>query len=136
MKKHALIISLLLMMSSFLFAQTHDYRVVFDMTSKDTLAHQTVVRQVDAILKANPDAQVEVVVYSGALDLVTKNKSVVSPAIEELAKKASFKVCEATMKRHKLDKSQLITGVQTTPDGIYEIISRQRDGWGYIKVIP
>jgi intracellular sulfur oxidation DsrE/DsrF family protein len=24
--------------------------------------------------------------------------------------------------------------VEIVPDGIYEIISKQRDGWGYIKV--
>ena len=134
MKKHTLITTFLLLASSFLFAQSQDYRVVFDITSKDTAAHQTVARQVGSILKANPDAKVEVVIYGGALDLVTKDKSVVSPAIQELAQKANFKVCEVTMKRNKLDKSQLIAGVQTVPDGIYEIISRQRDGWGYIKV--
>ena len=134
MKKHTLIITFLLLLSSFLFAQTPDYRVVFDITSNDTMTHQTVVRQVGGILQANPNAKIEVVIYGGALDLVTKDKSVVSPAIQELAQKATFKVCEFTMKRHNLDRSQLIDGVQTTPDGIYEIITKQKEGWGYIKV--
>ena len=30
-------------------------------------------------------------------------------------------------------KSQLLEGVGTVPDGIYEIISKQHQGWGYIK---
>jgi intracellular sulfur oxidation DsrE/DsrF family protein len=38
------------------------------------------------------------------------------------------------MKRQQIDASQLLPGVQIVPDGIYEIISKQRDGWGYIKV--
>jgi intracellular sulfur oxidation DsrE/DsrF family protein len=38
------------------------------------------------------------------------------------------------MKRQHIDESQLLPGVETVPDGIYEIISKQRDGWGYIKV--
>lgn len=136
MKKHTLIISFLLLVSTFVFAQAQDYRVVFDVTSKDTMAHQTVLRQANSILKANPDAKVEVVIYGGALDLVTKDKSVNARAMEDLAKKAAVKVCNITMQRHNVDKSQLIAGIQTTPDGIYEIISRQRDGWGYIKVTP
>lgn len=117
-------------------AQTTDYKVVFDMTSKDTLAFHTLVRQVGTILKANPQAQLEVVIYGGALNLVTKEKSIVEPAIQDLAKKASFKVCEFTMQRHQVDKAQLIPGVQIVPDGIYQIITRQKQGWGYIKVIP
>jgi uncharacterized protein len=37
------------------------------------------------------------------------------------------------MKNNNVDKSQLIPGVQVVPDGIYEIISKQKQGWGYIK---
>lgn len=132
--KQIIIISILLLASSRLLAQTPDYRVVFDITSKDTMAHQTVVRQANSILKEHPDAKVEVVIYGGALDLVTKDKSVVAPAIQELAQKADIKVCDITMKRLNVDKSQLIPGVHTTPDGIYEIITKQKEGWGYIKV--
>lgn len=131
MKKYSITI---LLIATFLFTHSQDYRVVFDITSKDTMAHQTVVRQANSILNAHPDAKVEIVIYGGALDLVTKGKSVVAPAMEELAQKADIKVCDITMKRHNIDKSQLITGVQTTPDGIYEIITKQKEGWGYIKV--
>jgi hypothetical protein len=37
------------------------------------------------------------------------------------------------MKSQKVDVSQLLPGVQTVPDGIYEIITKQKEGWGYIK---
>jgi intracellular sulfur oxidation DsrE/DsrF family protein len=38
------------------------------------------------------------------------------------------------MKNHNIDASQLLPGVGIVPDGIYEIMTRQREGWGYIKV--
>jgi intracellular sulfur oxidation DsrE/DsrF family protein len=38
------------------------------------------------------------------------------------------------MKANSVDITQLVPGVQTVPDGIYEIITKQREGWGYIKV--
>ena len=59
-----------------------------------------------------------------------------APEVQKLLqnKNVSFKVCEVTMKRYNIDKSQLITGVGIVPDGIYEIITKQKEGWGYIKV--
>jgi intracellular sulfur oxidation DsrE/DsrF family protein len=39
------------------------------------------------------------------------------------------------LKNNHVDKSQLLPGVETVPDGIYEIISKQKQGWGYIKAV-
>jgi intracellular sulfur oxidation DsrE/DsrF family protein len=117
-------------------AQTKDYKVVFDLTSKDTVNQQAVVREVGLISKANPDARLEVVVYGQGLNLVLKDKSAVSEEINQLSgnKNVSFKVCGYTLQRNNVDKSMLLPGVEVVPDGIYEIITRQKEGWGYIKV--
>jgi intracellular sulfur oxidation DsrE/DsrF family protein len=114
------------------------YNVVFDITSADTNAQKTVIRQVKAIADERPDAKIEVVIYGGSIGLVLKDKSKNAEAIRELTKsgKASFKVCEGTMKRLNVRQDQLVTGVETVPDGIYEIITKQKEGWGYIKVSP
>jgi intracellular sulfur oxidation DsrE/DsrF family protein len=135
MKKHFILFALLLCTIA-VQAQTPDYKVVFDMTNKDTASHKTVIRQTSGIAKSSPGAQLEVVIYSGALDMVVQGKSIVADAVQELIKnkQATFKVCEVTMKRHNIDKSQLIPGVEVVPDGLYEIITKQRQGWGYIKV--
>ncbi|THU41745.1 hypothetical protein FAM09_06495 [Niastella caeni] len=117
-------------------AQTTAYRVIFDITSGDTAAHKTVIRQLKGISQSRPDAQLEVAIYSDALAMVLKDKSIIADAVKELSsnKKASFKVCAATMKRNNVDKSQLIAGVDIVPDAIYEIVTKQHEGWGYIKV--
>jgi uncharacterized protein len=119
-------------------AQTADYNVVFDITSSDSNAHKTVIRQVKGISGERADSKLEVVVYGGAIDLVLKDKSKHAAAIQELTKsnKASFKVCEGTMKRNNIRADQLVTGVEIVPDGIYEIITKQKQGWGYIKISP
>jgi intracellular sulfur oxidation DsrE/DsrF family protein len=124
------------MLAQILYAQTADYKVVFDITSKDTVNHQAVVREISLIKNANPDAQLEVVVYGQGLDLVLKDKSTKAEAIQQLLadKNVSFKVCAMTMKRNNVDKNELLPGVEVVPDGIYEIISKQHKGWGYIKV--
>jgi intracellular sulfur oxidation DsrE/DsrF family protein len=117
-------------------AQQKDYRVVFDMSSGDSVSQQALVREVDIIKTSSPEANVEVVVYGKGLSLIIKDKSMHTEAIQKLLamKDVSFKVCSITMQRNKVDKTQLITGVEPVPDGIYELISKQREGWGYIKV--
>jgi uncharacterized protein len=135
MKRNTLLFSFLLVFSFGAVAQK-DYRVVFDFTSKDTSDQRAVIRWVDGISKGDPDAKLEVVMYGQGLDLVTKGKSYVSADVVRLAanKNISFRVCEVAMKNHNIDKSQLLEGVGTVADGIYEVISKQREGWGYIKV--
>lgn len=135
MKKYLIIVLLVLLAPAGLLAQSKDYKILFDITSKDTADHHTVMRHVSAMSKAYPDAQLEVVVYGGAINMLLTGKSVVVPTLKELAgnKNVSFKVCEGTMKRYSIDKSQLLPGVDPVPDAIIEIITKQGQGWGYIK---
>ena len=111
------------------------YNVVFDLTSKDTNDHKMVMRWVNAISKERPDAKLEVVLYGQSLEMIQREKSVVGSSLQELLqnKNVAFKVCAAAMKRHNIDASALLPGVQIVPDGIYEIITKQKEGWGYIK---
>ena len=135
MKKSILYLFTLVIIVS-VHAQEKNYKVVFDMSSKDTVNQQAVTREIGLIKGASPEAKLEVVVYGHGLDLVVKGHSSQQAAVEQLIadNKASFKVCAMTLKRNNLTKDQLVPGVEIVPDGIYEIISKQRDGWGYIKV--
>ncbi len=134
MKKFFFILQLLLI-STFLSAQAN-YKVVFDVTSQDTIDHKLAIRWANEILKAEPTARVEIVLFGKSMAMITQQKSVVAADITKLAanKNASVKVCQVAMKANNVDVTQLVPGVQTVPDGIYEIISKQRQGWGYIKV--
>ena len=136
MKKKFFVTGLWILMVFFSKAQQKDYKVVFDLTSKDTLAHQTAIRQMGLIARSNPDAKVELVIFGQAIGMVVDEKSAVKEDLLKLLqlKNVSVNVCEITMQRGKIEKSQLVPGVGTVPDGIYEIISKQREGWGYIKV--
>ena len=131
-----ILLSAAVMFCSFLLKAQKDYKVVFDLTSGDSLSQQTAVRWVSEITKAEPTAQVEVVMFGKGLPLAVKDRSVVADAVTSLAtnKNVAFKVCAIALANQKIDKSQLLPGVQTVPDGIYEVISKQREGWGYIKV--
>lgn len=123
--------------TSLLARAQSDYKVVFDLTSSDTNNHKAVIRWISLITESQPQAQLEVVFYGQSLDMIVKDKSTVAADVTRLAanKNVAFKVCAIAMKHHNIDKSQLLPGVQTVPDGIYELISKQREGWGYIKAV-
>lgn len=134
--KYILLAWLGILLNSGLQAQAVPYRVVFDLTSGDTAMYRTVTRWIDGITKGDPDAEIEVVLYGKALAMITQGKSNVSGLVEAQAAnpKVRFNACEMAMKRHNLPKESLIKGVSSVPDAIYELISKQAQGWGYIKV--
>ena len=117
-------------------AQQKPYNIVFDLTTSDTATHQRVVRWINGILTSHPDAKIEVVFYGKALDMIVKDKSSVSGDVIKLGteKKVTFAVCEHAMQVFNINKSQLLNGVTTVPDALYELVIKQADGYGYIKV--
>jgi intracellular sulfur oxidation DsrE/DsrF family protein len=46
-----------------------------------------------------------------------------------------FKVCAMALRNNNVATSQLLSGVEPVPDGIRELVSKQQDHWGYIKVM-
>jgi len=136
--KRLLVVFLLTFLSIGLgFAQDRPYRVVFDLTSRDSLDQKAVMRWVTEISASNPKAELEVVMYGKGFELVMPEKSTVLTEVKNAMKNpnVTFKACEVALKNNKTDKSQLLKEAQTVPDGIYEIISKQQQGWGYIKVM-
>ncbi len=135
MKTFILAILMIMATAQAVQAQKQPYKVVFDITNQDTAMHQKVIKWIDLILQTNANPELEVVFYGQSLNMVTSGKSAVSKDVERLAalKNVKFAVCEHAMMVHKITKDQLISGVTTVPDGIYEIISKEAQGFGYIK---
>ncbi|MGJ5640772.1 DsrE family protein [Formosa sp. S-31] len=123
------------LLSAMLQVQAQAVNIVFDVTSSDTKVHQAAVRHVKGMSEAYPNAKFEVVMYSGAMDMVLKDKSSVAEDLESLAKKdnVDFVICQGTMRRYQTKESDLIPGVKTVPDGILELVEKQQQGWSYIK---
>ena len=134
MKKY-IVFLLAFLGTALLVAQEEPIKVVFDVTSDQNAVHGATIRHVQYMSEEYPDSKFEVVMYSGAYDMVNMKKSTVADELEKLAKKdnVAFVVCKATMDRHNMTDSDLIPGVATVTNGIYEIFTKQKEGWGYIK---
>jgi len=126
-----------LLSPGFVQAQGQPYRVVFDLTSRDSLEQKAVLRWISEVGTSSPNAQMEVVMYAKGFELVMPERSAYIAEVKEAMKSPNvrFVACAIALKNNNVDKSQLLPGVQTVPDGIYELVSKQQDHWGYIKVM-
>jgi intracellular sulfur oxidation DsrE/DsrF family protein len=136
MKKISLFTAFLVVVMMQLIAQQKPYKIVFDLTTSDTATHQRLIRWINGIVSSHPDADVEVVFYGKALDMILKGKSTVAGDVLKLSadKKVTFAACEQAMKAFNISKNQLLTGVITVPDALHELVTKQAEGFGYIKV--
>jgi intracellular sulfur oxidation DsrE/DsrF family protein len=135
--KRVLVVAFLAVLSfGFASRQPQPYRVAFDLTSRDSLDQKAVLRWIREVSAASPAVQIEVVMYGKGFELVMPERSTVLAEVQDAMKNpnVSFKVCAIALRNNKIEKSQLLTGVQTVPDGIYELVSKQQEHWGYIKV--
>ena len=136
MKTALLVTSVMLLSFGFTHRKAEPYRVAFDLTSRDSLDQAAALRWIREVSTTSPDAEMEVVMYGKGFELVMPDRS---KALAEVQKyitnpKVTFKVCAIALKNNNIDKRQLLPGVQTVPDGIHELVSRQQEHWGYIKV--
>lgn len=134
MKRLFLLPLFLFITSITVYSQSKPYNAVFDLTTNDTATHSRVIRWINSIIETHPDAKLEVVFYGKALPMVETEKSSVASDVIKLAagKNVIFAVCEQAMRVHKVDKAMLLPGVKTVPDAIYELISKQADGWLWV----
>src|SRR6478736_4700171 len=109
MKKYLSILVIIALMSTVAHAQAN-YKVVFDMSSRDSVNQQAIVREIGLITDANPNAKLEVVIYGQGLDLAVNGRSPQQANVEKIISggKATFKVCAMTLKRNNIAKDQLV----------------------------
>jgi len=136
MKRLVFVACLALLSAGFVYRSPRPYRVAFDLTSRDSLDQKAVLRWIREVSTSSPDAEMEVVMYGKGFELVMPERSAFLADVQTAMKnpKVSFKVCAIAMKNNNIEKSQMLPAVQVVPDGIHELVTRQQDNWGYIKV--
>lgn len=133
---------LLLLASSFLFGsstfaqeKTADpLKIVFQLTTDDTTAHKALMKQLGNITSVKPDTRIEVVCHGPGLDMLRKDRSIVSKKIEGFAVKGiTFSACEFSLKERNVPKESILPAAGFVEAGIIHIVTRQSEGWYYIK---
>jgi len=109
-------------------------KIIFQVTTNDTLSHSALTRQLNNIITAAPKAQIEVMCHGPGMSLIHKEKSYVLAELKSLAARGiDFVGCEFTMKQKNIKREQLMDECRTVPGGILEIVDKQNQGYAYIK---
>ena len=134
MKKIIVLVTFVTGLTVSLTAQKQ-HKVVFEITSADTADFRGVLRSVNNVLKDAPGTKVEVVCHGPAIFMLVKEKTNVSDIMQDLQTKdgVTFAACANSMRKNNLDKTQLVSVATVVPNGVLEVVSKQEDGWGYIK---
>lgn len=79
------------------------------------------------------NVDIEIVAYGPGINML-KFDSEVAPRVKEAsASGVEVRACGNTMKAQKLTENDLEGSVKVVPAGVIEIMTRQREGWAYIK---
>jgi uncharacterized protein len=108
-------------------ATTKALKIVFQLTSSDTLVQKALVKQLNNALTAAPNAKIEVVCHNNGIEFLTTAKTLFAKNITDLkAKGIAFAAC-------KLSKTDVLPEAFFVPAGIIEIALKQDEGWSYLK---
>lgn len=142
MKKTHLLLAFVLASTAAVFAQNgppavvtnKKLKVVFQLTTSDTLAQKALVKQCFNFLTAAPKARIEVVCHNNGITFLQAATTRQGDKIRELAGRGvDFVACENTMRERKIRREELLATCRTVPAGVVELVMKQDKGWAYIK---
>lgn len=134
MKKTILLVLLALGVQVANAQYTGDYKIIFQLVTADTTAHKALMKQISNITSVAPQTKIEVVCHGPGLQMLVADKTIVGDKIAKFSDKGVvFNACEFSMKERNVSKESIVTQAGYVKAGILEIVSKQQEGWHYIK---
>ena len=112
------------------------HRAVIEVTAEAAPQWESVLNNVENLQKAfAPEpTEVEVVAHGKGLAMLQKNNAARAERMSRIAAGGvKFAACENTMRRMKVQKSDLFDFVVTVDSGVAEVVRKQEAGWAYLK---
>ncbi|MDN4164805.1 DsrE family protein [Cytophagales bacterium LB-30] len=124
----------LMALSGWTQENSRPHKVVVQLTTSDTLAYRALTKQLANMMKMWPEAEVEVVIHNKGLAMMKSKTSNVAPQVKTLTEKGvRFVVCEFSLQQQKISKDEILSDAKYTPYGLIEIVSKQEEGYAYLK---
>lgn len=111
-----------------------EHKIIFQLTDGNSETYSKFIRQINNVLEAAPNSNIEVVTHGMGVDLLKKDNNPFTKDLGDLVDKGvEFVVCENTLKQRNLKKEQFLSLSSFVPSAILELVIRQEQGWIYIK---
>lgn len=126
-----LLFTLLLITSTVIKAQ---HKIIWEIASADTAQQRGLFKQINNVLTAAPDTEIEVVFHGNAVYAMLKDTGYHKEQIFALHKKGVvFAACNNSLKSRDIDVSRVLKEAIIVPVAILEIVKKQELHWSYIK---
>lgn len=114
--------------------ESKQHKIVFQLSIDDSLAHKALMKQLNNISKVAPGTKIEVVCHGPGLSMLIIGKTTVQEKIGQMKMLGvEFVACEFSMSERNITKEKIIPEAGYVKAGIIEIVTRQEQGWSYIK---
>lgn len=113
---------------------TKKHKMIIQLTSSDTTAQKSLVKQLTNVLRAAPNTRIEVVCHNNGITFLQTATTKHAAQIREFsARGVDFVACENTMRDRKVKREELLGECRTVPAGVVEIMLKQEKKWSYLK---
>ncbi len=127
-------ICLILFLLFFSLATRAQHKIIWEMAGSDTAQQRMLYKQMNNVLTAAPGTKIEVVFHSNAVYAMLKDTGYFKSQIMDLYKKGVvFAVCNNSLKARNIETGRVIPEALIVPAAIIEIVTKQEEGWSYIK---
>ncbi|MDR0229304.1 MAG: DsrE family protein [Flavobacteriaceae bacterium] len=111
------------------------HKVVFQLTTDNIDEQNALITYVNNLFKHwGSDVLIHVVVHGPGIGMVRKSKTMVGEGVRYAMQiGVKFFACENTMQTRRIEKTDIVEGVEYVPSGLVAIIEKQEQGWPYIK---
>lgn len=79
------------------------------------------------------NVDIEIVAYGPGIGMLKMDSPVGGRIDEASASGVKVVACEITMKGQKLTRTDMLNGIGYVPAGVVELMSKQQQGWAYIR---
>jgi|GEM_PF-39508 len=112
-----------------------NHHVVIEVTSPDSLVWKGVMNNVKHLKDRWGDSiQIEVVAHGPGINMLVIARATEEKKMTALKKTGLvFLACENTMRTKNISKQLIVPEAGFVPSGVVEIVSKQEEGWSYLK---
>lgn len=111
------------------------YKAIIQLTSDDTKAHRSMIRQIGNLRAHLGNAvDVRVVCHGASLPFCVLAENPFTSEIQALLNQhVTIAACRNMLASNDVNADQLIDGIEVIPSGIAELVILQQEGWSYVK---
>jgi intracellular sulfur oxidation DsrE/DsrF family protein len=115
-------------------ASTPD-RVVFQVSDNDPAKWNLALNNAKNVQQeyGSRPVQVEIVAYGPGIGMLKADASTANRVTEASQAGVQVVACQNTMKAQKLNAADMNASIGYVPAGVVELMTRQREGWAYIR---